>query len=241
VIWTYASLQPRYIPLFYSRNPTDNTIKKRSANDYLGRLPQPAVLQACKESRAVGKKYYSMILEQGQECKSDCPRCRYESSDYASMFGYTKDSKHDRIQQEERNAHWVNFELDSFLLSYGTRDGMVDGIAPWPDSVDFVFNADDLARIQILHYMVATRACPYSSLAWCFRENTALKGLKKVSFQFLEGYKYGLVDPRGGFLNDLWRKEEAAQYCRRLRAKLEDLSSKNSLQLTILTRGADWN
>ena len=129
----------------------------------------------------------------------------------------------------------------SFLLSYGTRDGMVGGITPWPDSVDFVFNADDLARIQILHYMVATRACPYSSLAWCFRENTALKGLKKVSFQFLEGYKYGLVVPRGGFLNDLWRKEEAAQYCRRLRAKLEDLGSKNSLQLTILTRGADWN
>jgi hypothetical protein len=240
MIWTYAALQPRYIPLFYSRNPTNNTIKKRSAKGYLERLPQPAVLQACKESRAVGKKYYSRILEQGQECKSDCPRCRYESSDYASMFGYTKVSKHDRIQREERNVHWVNFELDSFSLSYGTRDGMVDRIAPWPDSVDFVFKADDLARIQILHYMVATRPCSYSNLDWCLRENTALKGLKKVRFQFLEGYKYGLLKPRGSFLNDLGRKEEAAQYYRRLRARIEAWGSKDSLQLTILTWGADW-
>jgi hypothetical protein len=92
---------------------------------------QPPILQVCQESRTVGQRYYSLVRERGPGCRVDCPRCRYEASDYANMWGYTKQSQHIPLPTEERNVHWVNFEVDTFVLSYGTNDGTFKGLS-WP-------------------------------------------------------------------------------------------------------------
>jgi hypothetical protein len=101
------------------------------------------------------------------------------------MWGYTKESKHAPLQQEDRNALWVNFERDVFHLSYGKDVDLVSlshGFYRryWPGPSDFVFEECDLARIQKLSYWVVPKKFREPSLWWVLTPGTALKGLKTV-------------------------------------------------------------
>jgi hypothetical protein len=112
------------------------------------------------------------------------------------MWGYTKKSQHIPLPTEERNVHWVNFEVDTFVLSSGgTNDGTFKGLN-WPTYQDFAFELSDLKRIQKLDYVLA--ACRFSrkSIHWCFVEDSVLERLKEVHFDFLvpERHKIGQLD-----------------------------------------------
>jgi hypothetical protein len=139
------------------------------------------------------------------------------------MRGYTKESKHARLQQEDRNALYVNFERDVFHLSYGKDIDLVSLsrgyylLRYWPEPSGFVFEECDFARIQKLSYWVAPKKFYEPSLWWCFTPGTALKGLKTVYFELLEEKNSNRAGGQRGSLEDeLLRKEEGVEFARRL-------------------------
>jgi hypothetical protein len=221
MIWMYTAIEPRWVALKYFKCRTGNFLKK-TVPKIPGQTRQPAVLHVCQESRIIGKKYHELMHERGQECRSDCPRCRYEASDSASMWGYTKESKHAPLQQEDRNALWVNFERDVFHLSYGKDVDLVSlshGFYRryWPGPSDFVFEECDLARIQKLSYWVVPKKFREPSLWWVFTPGTALKGLKTVYFELLEEKNSNRAGERRESMEDeLLRKDEGMEFARRL-------------------------
>jgi 2EXR family len=229
MIWTHAALQPRYLPLDYSKGRFVQNHKKfgprtpsltKAAPNIPGQERQPSVLQVCKESRAIGKKHHTLVQERGGDCTGDCPRCRYLTSDYGTEWGSTNESIHTFLAHEDRNAHWVNFDRDVFLLSYGTDDGNVASLGyrtVWPIDSDFCFEDSDLARIQHLYFKVVPGPLIYKSLDWCLKPGTMLKNLKEIRFEFYEGGTATFGKARGTFKHALWKKTEAEKYFKLIR------------------------
>lgn len=126
------------------------------------------------------------------------------------------------MQQEDRNALWVNFERDVFHLSYGKDVDLVSlshGFYRryWPGPSDFVFEECDLARIQKLSYWVVPKKFREPSLWWVFTPGTALKGLKTVYFELLEEKNSNRAGERRESMEDeLLRKDEGMEFARRL-------------------------
>jgi len=54
IIWTLGSLEPRFVPLNYSKSRIDNVFKK-SKPDIPWQTPQPLVLQVCKNLAMLGR------------------------------------------------------------------------------------------------------------------------------------------------------------------------------------------
>jgi len=174
-IWTLESHKPRDVPLNYCR---DKKGIFRKVRPNINKNYQPPVLQVCKESRIVGQRHYELLRERGPQCRAECPRCRYEASDYGNMRGYKKESEHTRLLSEERNGHWVNFEVDIFCMSYRTNDGRCEGRFAVV-SLDFAFELCDLGRIQRSSYSTEAEWLCQHSINWCFAKSTILKALKE--------------------------------------------------------------
>ncbi|PMD32971.1 hypothetical protein L207DRAFT_571750 [Hyaloscypha variabilis F] len=109
MIFGFARLQPRTVNLLSTLSDPAPPLKSTIP----GQSRQPAIMEVCRESRSVGKRFYTLVTSiPRKRCikreGAGCLRCIYES------WSAAHETEVDAAA--EGDLHWVNFEIDGFVL-----------------------------------------------------------------------------------------------------------------------------
>ncbi|KAE9365521.1 hypothetical protein N431DRAFT_473570 [Stipitochalara longipes BDJ] len=178
MIWSFAALEPRKVNLLSTLSDPEPRLK--SAVE--GQSRQPVVMEVCRESRDIGKKYYELVSSVPRKIcvrrgEVACPRCIYDAWNAAPGRGYRKRywigddveilpeeirellrdqfgvvPAHEPHLSAKGDFHWVSFEIDEFVLK-------LSGSEPFT-TVDrryyFNFRKEDAKKIKRLAFSTET-------------------------------------------------------------------------------------
>lgn len=158
-IWRYAAHVPRVISLLYHTKEIDPAEVNGGSwtSNVEGQTRHPGIMQACRESRGEGSKYYELIQE------TALPTYRYlyltpaRKVKNAGFIEYYR--SFESLQGLSGNLVYINFDTDSFVVPPKRRelDGSVVHLFPWFASQsyeatqkNFNFHESVLGRIRRL-------------------------------------------------------------------------------------------
>ncbi len=150
-IWKYVAMQPREIRLGKLRHFQEEDDAEHRGND----TEAPAILQASREARSEGSRYYTKVRESRRSVRTD------ENGMYLAA-----DLIMDRVIGRDI---WVNFKVDRFIWSTGHFSVDPTGL-PASTMIRAIgyreFNFDSSVIQQIQHLMIDLRKC---RLGWHLR------------------------------------------------------------------------
>ncbi|KAN0089593.1 hypothetical protein V8E51_019853 [Hyaloscypha variabilis] len=156
MIFSFACLQPRKVNLLSTFSDPAPQLKSTIP----GQSRQPAIMEVCRESRSVGKRFYTLV--------TSIPRKRCIKREGAACLRCIDDSwnaAHETEVDAEGDLDWVNFEIDGFVLKLSDMEHFG---ASWRfDEGHFLnFGGEVVAKIKSVTVLTEPGWIETSRLSW---------------------------------------------------------------------------